>query len=261
MLHNAVIDAMLEHKSIRKYTKEMPSDEMIETVVRAGMQAAFAAQLYSVLLRRNKKGIPWGAPLEFIFCADAHKMQQVMARRNWTMVSNDLSMLLFAIQDAILMAQNMALAAESVGLGTCFIGAAPYIASKTAREFSLPSRVFPIVSMVMGFPAENPPPRPRYPIDFVLFENRYPEFSDEQIMRAMEEMDRGYLAQDYYDKGKFRIELEDGSKDSFSSDQYSWTEHISRKWGQWLESPKSILEQLAKCGFNMPSLKEDKEEG
>ncbi len=259
MLNNAVIDAMLRHKSIRKYTKEMPSEEMIETIVRAGMQAAFAAQLYSVLLRRKKKGIPWGAPLEFIFCADAHKMEQVMARRDWTMVTNDLSMLLFAVQDAILMAQNMALAAESLGLGTCFIGAAPYVAGRTAREFSLPPRVFPIVSMVMGFPAEDPPPRPRYPIDFVLFEQKYPEFTDKQLTRAMDEMDRGYLAQDYYDKGSFRIELEDGRKDTFSNDKYSWTEHISRKWGQWLKSPKSILEQLAACGFEMPSTKEETE--
>lgn len=258
MLHNAVIEAMLTHKSIRKYTDEMPSDEMIETVVRAGMQAAFASQIYSVLLRRKKKGIPWGAPLEFIFCADSHKLEQIMARRKWTIATNDLSLLLFAIQDAILMAQNTALAAESLGLGTCFIGAAPYLSGKTAREFSLPPRVFPIVSMVMGFPAEDPPPRPRYPIDFVLFERKYPEFTDEQITRAMKEMDDGYLAQDYYERGKIRVELEDGREDTFDGKAYSWTEHISRKWGQWLKSPKQILDQLAKCGFTVESSKSKK---
>ncbi len=253
MLHNTVIDAMLNHKSIRKYTDETPSDEIIETVVRAGMQAAFAAQVYSVLLRRNIKGIAWGAPLEFFICADSHKLEKVMARRNWTMVANDLSMLLYAIQDAILMAQNMALAAESLGLGTCFIGSAPYIAEKIAKDFSLPPRVFPIVSMVMGFPAEDPPPRPRYPIDFVLFEHDYPEFTEDQITRAMKEMDDGYLAQDYYERGKFRVELEDGRKDTFSDDKYSWTEHISRKWGQWHNSPQPLLDQLAKCGFKIAS--------
>jgi nitroreductase len=253
MLHNTIIDTMLNHKSVRKYTDETPSDEIIQTVVRAGMQAAFAAQVYSVLLRRNIKGIAWGAPLEFFICADSHKLETIMARRNWTMVSNDLSMLLYAIQDAILMAQNMALAAESLGLGTCFIGSAPYIADRIIKEFSLPPRVFPIVSMVMGFPAEDPPPRPRYPIDFVLFEHKYPEFTEEQISRAMKEMDDGYLAQDYYDKGKFRVGLEDGRKDTFPDDKYSWTEHISRKWGQWHKSHRQILNQLAACGFSIPS--------
>jgi len=50
MIDNPVIKAMLNRKSIRKYTDEMPSDEVIETIVRAGQQAPFASQIYSLLL-------------------------------------------------------------------------------------------------------------------------------------------------------------------------------------------------------------------
>ena len=53
----------------------------------------------------------------------------------------------------------------------------------------------------MGYPAEDPPPRPRYPLDFTLFEDEYPELSDEDVDVAMADMDEGYLAQDYYRRG------------------------------------------------------------
>ena len=49
VLHNPIVDSLLDHKSIRRYTDEMPSDEVLETVVRAGQQAPFASQLYSVI--------------------------------------------------------------------------------------------------------------------------------------------------------------------------------------------------------------------
>ena len=62
-------------------------------------------------------------------------------------------------------------------------------------------------------------------------------------------MDAGYLAQDYYRKLKAKIRLEGDRQETFTYDNYSWTEHISRKWGQWNSSLDELLEQLAKCGF------------
>jgi nitroreductase len=241
---------MLNRKSIRKYTKKIPSDEVILTIVRAGQQAPFASQLCSVLLTR-KKGVPFGAPLLFTICVDLHRMELIMSKRGWQTVTNDLSMLFFGIQDASLMAENMVNAAESFGMGSCFLGTAPYIADKIARKYKLPPRVFPLVQLVMGYPAEDPPTRPRYPVNFSLFEDEYPKLSDTDVEQAMKQMDEGYLSQEYYRKGKIMIRLESGQKETFTYDNYSWTEHISRKWGQWYESPEELLEQLSKRGFNV----------
>jgi len=108
-----------------------------------------------------------------------------------------------------------------------------------------------VVQLVMGYPAENPPPRPRYPLEFTLFEDTYPDLSDEMVAQAMKAMDEGYLAQDYYRKSKAIIPLEGEREETFTFDNYSWTEHISRKWGQWYPSPKELLEQLAKRGFKI----------
>ncbi len=252
MMNNAVIEAMLNRKSIRKYRDESPSDEVIQTIVRAGQQAPFAYQLCSLLLSRHQAENPFHAPLLFTVCVDSHRLELIMARRNWCMVTNDLSLLLFGIQDAALMAENMVMGAESLGLGSCFLGGAPYRARKIAQQYELPPRVFPIVQLAMGYPAEDPQPRPRYPLEFTLFEDKYPRFDEETIRNAMREMDEGYLAQGYYRRLDAKIPLEGDRTENYTFDNYGWTEHISRKAGQWLASPKELLEQFAECGFHIP---------
>jgi nitroreductase len=251
VITNPVIETMLQRKSVRKYSDQVPSDEVIETVVCAGQQAPFAAQLCSLLFTRKKA--PFGAPLWFTICVDMHRMELIMAKRGWKVVANDLSMLLFGIQDAALMAENMVLAAESLGMGSCFLGMAPYRAGRIRKQYKLPKRVFPLVELVMGYPAEEYAPRPRYPLEFTLFEDRYPDFTDDNIQDAMRVMDEGYLAQDYYRKQKAKIKLEGDREETFTYSDYSWTEHISRKWGQWLSDPKELLGQLEECGFSIDS--------
>ena len=254
MISNPMIETMLNRKSIRQYRDESPSDEVLKSIVRAGQQAPFAYQLCSLLLSRNRERNPFGAPLLFTICVDSHRLELVMARRNWRMVNNDLSLLLFGIQDAALMAENMVIAAESLGLGSCFLGDAPYRADEIIEEYRLPKRVFPLVQLTMGYPAEDPPPRPRYPMEFAMFEDEYPEFNEETISQAMAEMDDGYLGQDYYRRANYMVPLEGDREETFTFDDYSWTEHISRKAGQWLASPKELLEQLTRCGFHVPEV-------
>jgi nitroreductase len=250
-MQNPTLDAMMNRKSVRKYTNQQPTDEVIETVVRAGQQAPFAGQLYSILLERKKKH-PYGAPLLFTICVDMHKMELIMARRGWQAASCDAAILLLGMQDAAYVAQNMVTAAESLGMGSCYLGATPYKAARVQKAYALPKRVFPMVELLMGYPAEQYPPRPRYPLSFTLFEDRYPELTDERVTEAMQVMDEGYLSQGYYKNQKIKIPIENTDKtDTFTFADYSWTEHISRKWGQWNDDPNELLDQLAICGFHL----------
>jgi hypothetical protein len=89
-------------------------------------------------------------------------------------------------------------------------------------------------------------------MEVTLVEDEYPELDGVLVERAMVEMDEGYLVQDYYRQGKAMIPLEGDREETYTYDDYSWTEHISRKTGQWLESPDELLEQFAKCGFHIP---------
>lgn len=258
MKKNLVIETLLDHRSIRKYSDRVPADEVVKTIVRAGQQAPFASQYYSVLLSRNMKRNPFKAPILFTICIDSHKFELIMKRRHWKIVTNDLTLLFFGIQDAAYMAENMVAAARSLGLGSCFLGSAMFRASKIAEEYNLPERVFPLVQLTMGYPAENPPSRPRYPLEFTLFEDKYPELTAKTISKAMKQMDEGYLAQDYYRKAKAIIQLERGRKETFTYDTYSWTEHICRKWGQWYPQPNQLLEQLEKRGFSLTETRTQK---
>lgn len=249
MKKNPVLQTLLDHRSIRRYRGKMPSDEVIETVVRAGQQAPFAFQCYSVLMSRKVEQNPYKAPLLFTICLDPHKFELIMARRDWKLILNDLGFLVLGIQDAALMAENMVVAGRSLGLGSCFLGSAPYRAEEIAKEYDLPERVFPLVQLVMGYPAEDPPTRPRYPLAYTLFEDEYPALDQDLVSEVMRIMDEGYLAQGYYQNLKAKIRLEDGREETFSYDDYSWTEHICRKLGQWDPDPKELLEQFEKRGF------------
>ncbi|MGC9367331.1 MAG: nitroreductase family protein [bacterium] len=260
MISNSTIEILMNRKSIRKYQDKEPRDEIIETIVKAGQQAPFAYQLGSMLLSRNRDENPCNAPLFFIICVDSHRHEEVMARRGWKMVQNDLSLLLFGIQDASYMAENMVIAGESLGMGSCFLGGIPYQAEKIIEQYNLPSRVFPLVGLVMGYPAENPPVRPRYPLNISLMDTQYNLAGDELMENAMEVMDQGYLDQDYYRSLNAMIPLANGREESYTFDNYSWTEHISRKTGQWMESPDQLLEQFAKCGFYIPGYNQKSDE-
>ena len=258
MIHNPVIDSLMQRKSVRRYTTDQPTDEVLETIVRAGQQAPFAYQLGSVLLSRDIKANPFNAPLYFIICVDVHRFEQIMHRRGWETGANDLSLMVLGIQDASLMAQNMVTAAESLGMGSCFLGAIPYQSKKIIEKFHLPPRVFPLVGLAMGYPAEERPVRPRYPLAFHLFEDRYPEFDQETIQEAMRVMDEGYLAQNYYQRVNYMIPLQDTRPETYNFDTYSWTEHISRKIGLWQKSIREINAIFRRCGFKISASEREK---
>lgn len=252
MIRNEVIDAMMNRKSIRKYTEKVPSEEEIRTIVRAGQQAPFAMQMGSVIIQRDAASNAFKAPIQFIILCDIHRMERVMELRGWKRKASNVHSLLFAIQDAAYMAQNMVTAAESLGMGSCFIGAAPYMSENIRERCSLPDNVLPLVILPMGFPAEDPPVRPRYPLEFHMYEEKYPEMTDDMVGKAMEVMDRGYLEQDYYRGAGFMIPLSDKTKkEEYTFENYSWTEHISRKMGQWSTDPEELLSQLRICGLNV----------
>ena len=260
MKTNPVIAQMLKHRSIRKYTKRKPTEATVLTIVRAGQAAAYAAQLYSLVLTTERRKNPFNAPLLFTVCVDLHKMGLIMKQRGWRWATNDLSALVLGMQDAAYMAQNMILASESLGLGTCLLGGAPYAARALAKKLSLPKRVFPLVQLAAGYPAEAPPARPRYPLDFALFRNRYPRLGNARVTKAMADMDRAFLAQGYYRKAKLMLPLAGGRKETFTFDDYSWTEHQSRKWGQWGQDLGQLVKIFRGRGFRLEPKRKSKDE-
>lgn len=252
MNHNPVIDAMMNRKSVRAFTPEIPDEEVIETIIQAGQQAPFAYQLCSMILDRSGRN-SFRAPLFFMICYDMHRMAKVAEKRGWDIKVDDLQLMMFGVQDAAYLAENMVIAAESLRLGSCFLGVYPFIAPAIKKKYKMPDRVFPVVGLAMGYPGESEaqyPPRPRYPREFTCFEGQYPELTDELIERSMRVMDEGYLAQGYYEKQNAMISLRGIKEETCTFENYSWCEHISRKCA--LYTDMQLRTAYEGIGFVMP---------
>ena len=246
---------------MRKFSDKTVPAEILTEILQTGIRAPFAAQLYSILYTRDKekmKGLRIGVysttPLLLIFCTDFRKIKSIIHSRGYKYDYDDLMLLWLAIQDAILVAENVILAAEAYGLGSVLLGAAPLQADKIQAAFKLPEEVFPVVALCLGYPEpetfEETDIRPRYPLKYTAFEDEYQDLSDGELKECMRAMDDGYLTQGYYMKLKAKIALEKG-EDKIGWDKYSWSEHQSRKYSQGIWYGERLLSILERFGFKL----------
>ena len=257
---NNLNDIIHNRRSLRLFLDKPISNQVLEEIFEAGFRAPFAAQLCSVIYTRDRKKInelrnlgvyPTTQVLMF-FLIDLFRHERIMSQRGHTYDFDDMLALWLGLQDVSLVVENFILTAEARGLGSVLLGATPNFADNLAEMFSIPKRAFPVVGLCLGYPdpLESTEIRPRYPLSFSAFEDKYHDATNAELLKAMEVMDEGYLAQNYYSQRKIKIPLRTG-KDTISFETYSWCEHISRKFisGGWSRTP--LLEILRKHGFNL----------
>ncbi len=246
-------------RSIRKFTEKPVSDDILDRILEAGIRAPFAAQLYSIVYTHDKekmKKLKIGAysstQLLMIFLVDFLKLEKIIKQRNYSYDYDDGMLLWLGIQDASLAAENVILAAEAVGLGSVLLGGAPLQADTIAEVFNIPSRVFPVVGLCLGYPdlSVETDVRPRYPLKFTAFEDSYQDLSESEILECMKKMDEGYITQGYYIKLQAKIPLKKG-KDPIDYDRYSWSEHQSRKYSQGSWKKEALFSILNRHGFDL----------
>lgn len=247
-------------RSIRKFIDEPISNEVLEKLLEAGVRAPFAAQLYSIVYTRNpekmklKIGVYPTTKLLMIFLIDLWKIEKIIKQRGYKYDADDGFNIWLALQDAILVAENIILAAEALELGSVLLGVAPLRYELIRETFSLPPRVFPIVGLCVGYPDPSAlmDIRPRYPLKHIAFEDQYKDLTEKETQECMKAMDEGYLTQGYYIKQKAKIPLKkELGEDKIDYDRYSWSEHISRKMVQGRWGEKTLISLLKDCGFNL----------
>jgi nitroreductase len=191
----SILEQIHQHRSIRKYKPDPVPDELLNKTLEAGIRASSSGnmQTYSIIITRDKalrgqlhkahkkQDMVLEAPLLLTFCADFHRM------RHWLRLSgaadnfdNFLSFMIGAI-DAILVSQNIALAAESQGLGICYLGSTFSNCDQVGEILELPRNVVPVVGFTLGYPDEDPAPRDRLPLDGLVHYEKYHDYSDERI--------------------------------------------------------------------------------
>ncbi len=198
---NDLIAFISRHRSIRRFADGPVSQEHVRLAVAAGQSASTssAIQSYCVIrvtdpARRRKLAELTGPQQKvaesgavFIICGDT-RLHRLINERAGRPYDARLEAFLLAVIDATLFVQNMVLAFESLGYGICYIGGLRNNLAEVDRLLEIPTGIYPFYGLCVGLPAEEPTPRPRLPVDGVLFEECYPD--DETILGLVDEYDR-----------------------------------------------------------------------
>lgn len=126
-----------------------------------------------------------------MFCADLNRLRKATEQSGEVFHQNTESFLV-ASMDAALAAQNAAIAAESLGLGICYIGGIRNNPDGVAEALKLPELVYPVFGMCVGVPDQEPSLRPRLPQTAVLHENGYQSERSDEGVRQYDETTRKY---------------------------------------------------------------------
>jgi nitroreductase len=205
--HNKVTmisDPLLTRKTIRKYTSEPVDDLILHDILTKGCRASTTGnmQVYSIIITKdlvkkselaplhfNQKMVT-EAPLVLTFCADFNRFNKwCLQRKADPGYDNFLSFVTAAI-DALLVAQTLCIAAEARGLGICYLGTTTYMAHKIIEVLKLPKGVVPVTTITLGWPDEDPEQVDRLPIEAVIHEETYHDYSESDIDRYYKDKER-----------------------------------------------------------------------
>lgn len=186
---NQTIETLLNHRSIRKFKEEPITVAQLDTIISAAQQASTSSYMmaYTIMgvtdeLKKAKLAEITGQEYVknnghlMIFCADLYRHTLHATPEQYEQMLSNLEnsehFLVSAI-DAALAAQNAAIAAESMGLGICYIGSIRNQLDRVDEILELPKHVIPLFGMVLGVPDHQPDKKPRLPKQAVYFENEY----------------------------------------------------------------------------------------
>jgi len=182
-------------RTVRKYEEREIENGLLERILTAGSRASTTGnmQVYSIIVTRDaemkKRMAPahfnqpmvTEAPVVLTFCADFNRFNRWCRQREAEPgYGNFLSFMTAAI-DALLVAQTVCNAAEEEGLGICYLGTTTYNAGQIIDLLELPAGVVPVAAVTMGWPALVPEQPDRLPLEAVVHNERYHDFTPEMI--------------------------------------------------------------------------------
>lgn len=204
---NDVIKLINNHRSLRKFSEEKLTKDEIRSLVGAAQSASTSSyvQAYSIVgvtdpdKKQQLREISTQSYVEhnghlFVFVVDFYRNNELAKKFNESISYDKTENLIVGIVDASLAAQNMAIAAESMGLGICYIGSLRNDVNKVKDILDLPEATFPLFGMVVGHPTTEGSQKERLPFEAVYHENSYQRI--DQVEPVIDEYDQS--VSDYY---------------------------------------------------------------
>ena len=249
------IELIHRHASVRSYRTDPVSVEQVEAIVAAGQRSSTSSnlQMFSVVAvadqaTRQQLAVLCGnqehiaqAPVFLAWCADLARLDRACQLRGYEQVTRYMESFLLAAVDTSLAMQNSALAAESMGLGMCYIGAIRNRPQEVIDLLELPRLVFPIAGMTLGWPAVEPILRPRLPLSAVLHWEHYDCTREDEMLA---EYDQAMVATGIYNGRQVAAPGKEGQMED-----YGWTEHSARRVSQ--PARTHLREVLLAQGFEL----------
>ncbi|MBK8980444.1 MAG: NTP transferase domain-containing protein [Planctomycetes bacterium] len=258
-------ELMARHRSRRAFRPEPVGDAQLRWLVDSARFASTSSfgQSYAAVVVRDparKDRIATlcadqqhirDAPVFVAVCADLSKIARACERHGGRLDPDPLETFLQAVIDAALFGQNLQLAAESEGLGSCMIGAARDHPVELAELLGLPPLAVVLFGLVVGWPADDPEPRGRMPLDAVLHEERYDSAPIDSWLDGADE-----LARDQARRANARG-VGPGARPV--DETRGWTDRMWWLWGRG-GPPKGrerLLDDLRRLGFGIESKRRD----
>ncbi len=184
---NEIVNLLKSHSSIREYKNQPVEDEKVKTIIECAQSASTSNSIQSytiisVIDKDNRKNIAYlsgdqsyveHCPLFLVFCADLNRNKIACEISDKTMAEGYTETFILATVDAALAAQNALIAAESLGLGGVYIGGIRNNPLEICKILSIPSGVYPVFGMCLGYPNNNPDKKERLPIEVIFKTDKY----------------------------------------------------------------------------------------
>jgi FMN reductase [NAD(P)H] len=208
------MNTICNRRSIRKYSeKDVTNDTLYQLLELAERtQTMGNLQLYSVVITRDKEmkqklapahfnqPMVTGAPVVLTFCADFRRTSDWAENRKAQPGYENFLSFINAASDTLLYCQTFCNLAEEAGLGLCYLGTTVYMPKAIIETLQLPRLVFPIATITVGWPDENPPLSDRLPLKAIIHQETYQCYTPEMI-------DEFYGAKEALEENKHFVEI------------------------------------------------------
>ncbi|HOD04691.1 MAG TPA: nitroreductase family protein [Anaerolineaceae bacterium] len=204
---NPTLQSLFDRKSVRNYTDQpiSPADKAL--ILRAAFEAPTAGNqmLYTIIdvtdpglkdrlaVTCDNQPFIAKAPLVLIFLADQQRWYDTYLAAGQTPRTPQQGDILLAFMDACIAAQNAVVAAQSLGIGSCYIGDILENIETHRQLLNLPDYVIPAAMLVFGYPTEGQKQRqkpPRFDPHYIVAENGYRQLSPAELEEMYLERER-----------------------------------------------------------------------
>lgn len=196
-----MLDLLNQHRSIRKYTEQTIDSELLNKLLETACRTSNTGnmQAYSIVVTSDpeikqqlspahfNQPMINQAPVVLTFCADFSRFTKWCEQRQAKPGYDNFQSFMATAIDALLAAQTFCIAAESVGLGICYLGTTTYNAQEIIEALKLPKLVVPVTTITVGYPAEAAEQTDRLPLEAVVHYETYHDFTAADIDRLYSE--------------------------------------------------------------------------